>query len=319
MTSMSLNGQVKTFGLKGTTGADFYYAVGDSGITQDASGDVLQKDFDQLVVSYVGQTTTTVTRDNTGQFPGTTSQRDYLDQSGLSIPVQIVLNQASAVVSASGNSDDLDVSLVRRIAFDANITAQSGTSPTVRFFIDRKATDGSYVQIYDSGVISALTQVSTTIGPKCTVTEVLGTTVRARWTIGGSAGPTKTFSLSIQGRVDPAIAGIGIVEAVEDVSSMNLDVPGAQALGDSRLQQLGVIGQILKFKTERTGLAAGQYLTVLHPVLKLNDAAMLITQSTRTQKSFIDSGSPSQCYRFDVTATSGPSLGDWEATLNSTL
>jgi hypothetical protein len=319
MTSMVLNGQSKTFGLKGTTGADFYYAVGDSGITQDASGDVLQKDFDQLVVGYVGQTTTTVTRDNTGQFPGTTSQRDYLDQSGLSIPVQIVLNQASAVINASGNSDDLDVSLVKRIAFDANITAQSGTSPTVRFFIDRKATDGSYVQIYDSGVISTLTTVSTTIGPKCTVTEVLGTTVRARWTIGGSASPTKTFLLSIQGRVDPGLAGIGIVEAVEDVSSMNLDVPSAQALGDSRLQQLGVIGQIFKFKTERTGLAVGQYLTVLHSVLKLNDAALLITKSTRTQASITDSGSQSQCYRFDVTAVSGPVLSDWEAALNDTL
>jgi hypothetical protein len=319
MTSMALNGQSKTFGLKGTAGADFYYAVGDSGITQDASGDVLQKDFDQLIVSYVGQTTTTVTRDNTGQFAGTTSQKDYLDQSGLSIPVQTVLNQVSAVINASGNSDDLDVSLVKRIAFDANITAQSGTSPTVRFFIDRKATDGSYVQIYDSGVISALQAVSTTIGPKCTVTEVLGTTVRARWTIGGSSSPTKTFSISIQGRVDPGLAGIGIVEAVEDVSSMNLDVPGANALGDSRLQQLGVIGQILRFKTERTGLAVGQYLTVLHPVLKLNDAAMLITKSTRTQASITDSGSQSQCYRFDITAVSGPSLSEWEAALNDTL
>jgi hypothetical protein len=319
MSSIQLNGQTKTFGLKGSTGFDFYYAVGDNSIAQDSSGTVLENVVDQLVIGYVGQTTKTVTRDNTGQFPGTVSQKDYITQSGLSIPVQVILNQASAAVSTSGNSDDLDVSLVKKIAVDCNVTAQSGTSPTVQFFVDRKGADGNYYQIWDSGVISALTTVSVTIGPKCTITEVLGLTVRVRWTIGGSAGPSKTFSISIQGRVDAALAGIGIVEAVEDVSSLLIDEATAEARGDATLQEYGVQGRTFKFITRRTGLAAGQYLSVFLPNMAINDASMLITSIQRNQKFKMTSGSPDQTYFFTIEASDGPVLTSWSNTLNNSL
>jgi hypothetical protein len=319
VSSVLLDGQVQTFGVKGVdSGKDFYYEVGATSFVQDSSGTVLQE-IDSLVVSYTGQSTTTVTRDNTGQFPGTVSQKQYIDQSGLSIPVQIILNQASAAVSTSGNSDDLDVSLVKKIAFDANITAQSGTSPTVRFFVDRKGADGNYYQIYDSGVISALTSVSTTIGPKCDITEVLGFTVRIRWTIGGSASPTKTLSISIQGRVDPVLANIGIVEMVEDVSSLGIDVPTAQARGDAALQENGVQGRTFKFETKRTGLSVGQDLSVFLPGMQINDASMLVTSVQRNQQFKMTAGSPDQTYIFQVEASEGPVLTSWGNTLNNAL
>ena len=320
VSSITLNGQTKTFGLKGaSTVYDFYYEVGSNSIAQDSKGTVLQQT-DTLIISYTGKTTTTVTRDNTGQFTNTISQRQYIDYAGTSIPVQVVLNQASATVSSSGNSDDLDVSLLKRIAVDINITAQSGTSPTVQFFVDRKDAAGNYSQIWSSSVISASTAtVSTTIGPKCTVTEILGFTVRIRWVIGGSGSPSKTFSISIQGRVDPALANLGVVEAVEDVSSLNIDVPTAQARGDAALQTWGAIGRTFKFKTRRTGLAAGQYLSVFLPGMNIQDASMLITSIQRDQQFKLTSGSADMTYIFTVEASEGPVLTSWSNTLNNAL
>jgi hypothetical protein len=318
LSSITLDGIAQTFGLKGTTGYDFYYAVGDNSIAQDSSGTVLEET-DTLVIAYTGQTTTTVTRDNTGEFAGTISQRQYIDQSDLSIPVQTILNQAASPVSSSGTSNDLDVSLVRHIAIDINVTAQSGTSPTVQFFVDRKGADGNYYQIWSSSVLSSTGTVSTTIGPKCTVKEVLGLTCRLRWTIGGSGGPSSTFSISIQGRVDPSFADIGVVEVVEDVSSLLIDVPTAQARGDAALQEWGVQGRTFKFETRRTGLTVGQDLAVYLPNMGINNASMLITSIQRNQQWKSTAGQPDQTYIFTVTASEGPVLTSWANTMNKAL
>jgi hypothetical protein len=317
MDSMVLNGQPVTFGVKGIdTGKDFYYEVGSNSIAADTEGTLLIAT-DELYVSYVGQFETTATRDNTGQFSGTISQRDYIAQSGLTVPSLTLLNQASASQNASGSTDDIDVSLCRRIALDINITAQSGTSPTVQFFLERKTATGLYSILYQSSVISSgSTQISTSIGPGCVTKESLGLTVRLRWTIGGSASPTKTFSASIIGHIDASLAGIGVIEAVEDVSGQNINVAGANALADSRLQQYGVIGRILHFETQRTGLAAGQYLNCFLPELGLNDVALLITGVTRTQALVVDNGSPSQLYNHSVEAIEASILPSWQKAMS---
>jgi len=317
MDSMTLNGQTVTFGKKSIdTGKDFYYEVGSNSIASDTEGTLLIVT-DELYVSYVGQFETTATRDNTGQFPGTISQREYIVQSGLTVPSLTLLNQASASQNASGSTDDMDVSLCRRIALDINITAQSGTSPTVQFFLERKDAIGLYSILYQSAVMSsASAQISISIGPGCTTKESLGFAVRLRWTIGGSGSPTKTFSVSIIGPVDAGLAGIGVIEAVEDVSGQNINVAGANALADSRLQQYGVIGRILHFETQRTGLAAGQYLNCFLPELGLNDAALLITGVTRTQSLVVDSGSPSQLYNHSVEATEASTLPSWQKAMS---
>ena len=61
--TVTLNGQVQTVGLKGTTGSQFYYAIGDANIAQDNAGTILQQT-DLLVVSATGTFTTDVPRDN---------------------------------------------------------------------------------------------------------------------------------------------------------------------------------------------------------------------------------------------------------------
>jgi hypothetical protein len=62
--SIVLNGIVQTFGLKGTTGSAYYYALNDAVIQQDTSQTVLQ-DTDQLVITYIGLFAVTVQVDDT--------------------------------------------------------------------------------------------------------------------------------------------------------------------------------------------------------------------------------------------------------------
>jgi hypothetical protein len=108
-----------------------------------------------------------------------------------------LLNQASAVQNASGNSSDLNVSAFKELAIDANVTALTGTNPTVQFFIDRKGADGVYYQIWNSASISAVGAVSDSVGPGLNKAQSLGSIVRFRWVIGGSGSPTVTFSASL--------------------------------------------------------------------------------------------------------------------------
>jgi hypothetical protein len=321
VSSIVLNGQPKTFGLKGETGKDFYYEVGSNSIAQDSSGAVLQKDIDTFIITYVGQYETYVTRDNTGQFPGTISQAEYIEQSGIDVPAVTILNQASAAFTTSGFTDDLEVDLIRHIALDISITARSGTSPTIQFFIERKAADGSYSAIWQSSLINSAPPISVnvSIGPSFTFPESLGGTIRLRWTIAGTT-PSWTFSASITSTIDAELASIGVVEAIEDAPSDGMSTDAAIVLADSRLQRYGVQGKVLKFATRRTGLAAGQYLPVFIPEHGLNDAAMLITSADLTTDAIRDpSGAMTQDYIYTVEASEGAVLSSWSKALNDSI
>lgn len=89
--TISVNGQSKTIGQKGIdTGKDFYYALGSTSLAQDSSGAILEPVVDSFTISYVGQTTTDVVRNNTGGFPGTTSQAQYAALTGGAGIVEVV-------------------------------------------------------------------------------------------------------------------------------------------------------------------------------------------------------------------------------------
>ena len=77
-----LNNQPQTVGLKGDAGYDFYWAPDDATITQDDSEDLLVET-DTLAITYLGKYETEVIRNNTGGFPGTTTQADFKTLSGL--------------------------------------------------------------------------------------------------------------------------------------------------------------------------------------------------------------------------------------------
>jgi len=118
-----------------------------------------------------------------------------------------LLNQASVMQTAAGNTTDIDVSNYTEIAVDVNCTNKQGTSPTLQIIIYRKDALGNYVSIWDSTAISVSgatsgspVQISKSIGPGCTVTEELGSKIRLNWLIGGSATPGAQFTASIIGK-----------------------------------------------------------------------------------------------------------------------
>lgn len=113
-----------------------------------------------------------------------------------------VLNRASAAEVAGANSGALVTTNVSRIAVDINLTALTGgTAPTVTFFLDRQGLDGIWYQVWSSGAKSTAATISTSVGDGCTVSEVIGASVRLRWVFGGTVNPTSvTFSAGILGR-----------------------------------------------------------------------------------------------------------------------
>lgn len=109
-----------------------------------------------------------------------------------------------ASVTTSGttqNSGDLTVGSYTEISIDINTTAQAGTNPTLQYFYERKAADGIYYVLWQSAVLTAATNtLSTSIGNGMAYNQSLGATGRIRWVIGGTATPTFTHTINIQGK-----------------------------------------------------------------------------------------------------------------------
>jgi len=326
VSSVALNSQPVAFGEKSETGKTIYWESGSNSIALD--GAATNTSGDILTITYTGQAETKVERNNTGQFPNTVSQKQFREQSGLQIPVLTLLNQASAIQLASSSSDDFDVSLCRVANVDISITANSGTNPTVQFFFERKAADGTYHALWASAVITASSaKASTSIGPGAAIKESLGITDRIRWTIGGTSSPSVTFSVSITARCDPNLAGIGIVEHVTGVTGQNMSVPAAQELGDKLLERNGKLNaysasyRYMAPTDGRPPLAEGQYLTHFIPEHNLNDVSMLITSLEITQQLTVDpdTGQSTQKYYYQISATESINIGSWAKSLKETL
>lgn len=103
---------------------------------------------------------------------------------------------ASASRTANGNGSAISIrGLTGLIAFVLDVTAQSGTTPTLD--VD--------IQAYDplSGkwsVIASFTQVGAATGTeRITVTDIPEQEVRAAWTLGGTT-PDYTFSVAALGK-----------------------------------------------------------------------------------------------------------------------
>jgi hypothetical protein len=315
-----LNNQAQTVGIKGIdTGKNFYWTPGSNAIDQDPSGTVLQQTDTLLFQNYTYQYITSITVDNTN-LANTVTQKQLAQRMGRSFAVQNIYSSASAAHTSSSDIGDVDVSKCRRIAVDINITAVSGSTPTIQFFVDRKDVNGIYSNLWSSSVVSAVSQVSTTIGAFGTIAQALGAIARLRWAIGGST-PSFAFSISIMGTLDTQSAGLGIVAVVEDVSSQSLNVAAATAYGNSLLQRYGTQGRTITFKTWRRNpsLAISQYLPVFIPEHNINDASMLITGISTTQKIGYEGGTPTQNYFQMVTCTEQANVGSPWKLLASTL
>jgi hypothetical protein len=106
-----------------------------------------------------------------------------------------ILNQASAAKTATGNTADLSVGAFRTLLIGYNVTAVSGSSPTLQFSLEVKGPDAVYYIAWTGASHTTQPQVVlATVGPGATNTVDFGATARIKWTIGGSS-PSWTFSL----------------------------------------------------------------------------------------------------------------------------
>jgi len=123
------------------------------------------------------------------------------DQSAIPAKVATTALYTLASIATSGttqNSGDLAVGSYHEVSIDINTTAQSGTSPTIQYFFERKGADGLYYVLWQSAVLTlAANTLSTSVGPGLAYNQSLGNTDRLRWVVGGSATPTFTHTLNI--------------------------------------------------------------------------------------------------------------------------
>lgn len=110
-----------------------------------------------------------------------------------------VLNQASAAQTATGNSGSLNTSGVARLEIDINVTAATGTSPSLTPSYQQQGADGVWYTVWTGTAITAAGSQRTSIGPGLANQAVVTSAGRLVWTITGTT-PSFTFSASIIGR-----------------------------------------------------------------------------------------------------------------------
>lgn len=81
---------------------------------------------------------------------------------------------------------------------DIDVTAVSGTTPSMTVIVERQELDGNYYPIYTSSAITATGLTTTSIGPGLTTNAELSGTFRVRWTITGTT-PSFTLSINVMG------------------------------------------------------------------------------------------------------------------------
>jgi len=108
-----------------------------------------------------------------------------------------LLIQASAAHTTSGNSGNLDVGGFNEFLILINVSAASGTTPTLNFFVDSSPDQGtSWVQIASGAQLTGVSTQNIPLGAGSSATPALfGEMIRLRWTIAGTT-PSFTFNAS---------------------------------------------------------------------------------------------------------------------------
>jgi hypothetical protein len=126
------------------------------------------------------------------------------------MPFANLINMPSSVVTVSGGFGGGAGSIVfplsfavpfdiNQLAVDINITAVSGTTPSITFFVDRIGADGNWYQLAPAAfpAQTAVGTLSVSLGPGDTG-AAMTQQIRFRWVVSGT-GPSFTFSASIIG------------------------------------------------------------------------------------------------------------------------
>lgn len=99
---------------------------------------------------------------------------------------------ASAARTATGNGPAVDHEGASSAIVTLDVTAASGTGPTLNAKVQAQTADGSWVDV-------ATFSQATAVGGQTIAVPVTGRALRAAWTIGGTS-PSFTFSVVAEGR-----------------------------------------------------------------------------------------------------------------------
>jgi len=94
---------------------------------------------------------------------------------------------------------DLAVATYRELQLLVNVSAVSGTTPSMTLTLDSKGADGVYYTVYTSSAITAAGKTLAHIGVGAATNVAFGSTVRLTATISGTA-PSFTMSASLIGK-----------------------------------------------------------------------------------------------------------------------
>lgn len=108
----------------------------------------------------------------------------------------------TVVITTNGNGADIDVSKYVELDVFINITAVSGTTPTVVFNLDTKSEDAApvYGSLFTSSAQTGTGLVVSSVGPGTANAKGFGRTVRFRWASIGGTTPSFTVSFTLVGK-----------------------------------------------------------------------------------------------------------------------
>lgn len=110
--------------------------------------------------------------------------------------VTVLAVAGTASYTASATTPDLAADGYSELKVDFNITALSGTSPSITIGVDAKGADGIYYNLWTSPAKTAAAAVSVNIGAGMEVAKGFGSLVRVTWTITGTS-PSITMTYSV--------------------------------------------------------------------------------------------------------------------------
>ena len=85
------------------------------------------------------------------------------------------------------------------MAVDVNVSAVSGTSPSLQLALQRRGDDGVWYPVWTPSAVTAAGVASTSVGPGCATAAVLTDQARLLATVTGTT-PSFTVSVSVVGR-----------------------------------------------------------------------------------------------------------------------
>lgn len=110
--------------------------------------------------------------------------------------------QPPTALTASGTSGPINVpQSIKSLLVDVNVTAVAGTTPTLDVYIEGQDENNVWFVLWHPTQITAVTNppLDQAMGPGLQQAIVVPDTIRVRWVVGGTAGPSFTTSISVIG------------------------------------------------------------------------------------------------------------------------